>query len=114
MDNKRRSARIAITALAEATLPDGRNLSTYVANISREGLGIYFKGPLETGTEITITLTYHDETGKKKSKTVDGQVKWAYNGFHAVGVALKGLNEKEHGDLLKYIELVEGYNKQSG
>ena len=114
MANKRKSARVAITALAEATLPDGRNLSTYVANISRDGMGIYFKGPLDSGTEISITLTYHDETGRKKTQRVDGQVKWAYNGFHAVGVAFKGLNEKEHGDLLNYIEMVERYNNHSG
>ena len=111
MVQKRRTPRVAITAMAEATLPDGRCLATYVANISREGLGIYFQGPLPTGSDISISLTYHDEIGKKRIQKVDGQVKWAYNGFYAVGVALKGLNEKEHGDLLRYIKLLEEHNK---
>lgn len=111
MAEKRRSPRIAITALAEVTLPDGHRLSSYVANMSREGLGVYFQKPLEAGTELTVQLTYRDSNGKLRTEEVGGQVKWAYNGFYAIGIALKGLNEKEHGDLLRYIESVEERNK---
>lgn len=111
MAEKRRSPRVAVTALAEVTLPDGNTLSSYVANMSRQGIGLYFQKPLATGTELTIKLTYRDEGGKLKAKEVSGQVKWAYDGFYAVGIALTGLDEKEHGELLQYIESVEERNK---
>ena len=111
MTEKRRAPRVAITALAEVILPDGNRLSSYVANLSRQGIGLYFQKPLETGTELTIKLTYRDDVGKLRTKEVVGEVKWAYNGFYAIGIALKGLSEKEHGDLLQYIESVEERNQ---
>jgi PilZ domain len=111
MANQRKSERIAITAMAEVTLPDGRNLSTYVANVSREGVGIYFKEPLPAGTDLNIKITFRDESGATRSETLDGEVKWAYNGFYAVGVMLKGLDLKLHKDLIKYIDEVEQRNK---
>ena len=106
MAEMRRSPRIPITALVEASLPDGRTITTYVANLSREGIGIYFNEPLAEGTEVSIKLSYCDKSGQKKSKNIGGRVKWAYNGFCAAGLALQGLNEKEHGDLLEYIKSV--------
>jgi hypothetical protein len=111
MAEKRRSKRIAITAVAEASFPDGKTLTAYVANLSREGIGIYFKEPLVPGTELTLKLSYHDEQGALKSKDLGGEVKWSYNGFYAVGIGLKGLNDKEHGDLLEYIRSVEERDK---
>ena len=107
MVDKRRSGRVAITALAETNLPDGRTLLAYVANMNREGVSIYFREHLEAGTEISITLSYDDESGKRESTKVGGQVKWSYNGFFAVGIAFKGLNEKEHGDLLQSFGLLD-------
>jgi hypothetical protein len=111
MPEKRRSKRIAITAVAEASMPDGKTLTAYVANMSREGIGIYFKEPLAPGTELSIKLSYHNEQGELKSKKLGGEVKWSYNGFYAVGIGLKGMTEKEHGDLLEYIRAVEERDK---
>lgn len=107
MADKRESTRVAITALAEVNLPDGSSLTTYVANMSRQGIGLYLQKPLEEGTAISIKLNYRDTTGKIRTKQVRGRVKWAYNGFFATGISLEGINEKEHGDLLRYIESVE-------
>ena len=111
MARKQRSARLAIMALVELTLPDGRNIFAYVANMSRGGMGIYLQEPLEAGTEVSIKLTYQDKAGKKKSKIVSGQLKWTYPGFYTAGIALRELNKKEHGDLLKYFESLEQFNR---
>ena len=111
MPRKRKSTRVAVTALAEITFPSGETLSTYVANMSLEGLGLYVKKPIDAGTEIAVKLTYHDESGALKTKTVKGQVKWAYNGFYALGVALQGMDLKEHDDLLQYIRWIDEQNQ---
>ena len=110
MADKRKSTRVAITALAEVNLPDGSSLTTYVANMSRQGIGLYLQKPLEAGTALSIKLNYRDGGGKIKIKQLNGQVKWAYDGFYAIGISIEGLNEKENEDLLQYIESVEERN----
>ena len=107
MSENRKSRRYALTALAEVTLPSGKTVPTYVSNISREGLGIYFRQPLDSGTNLGIKLFYRDMGGQMKSKAIDGEVKWAFNGFYALGVSLKGINDKENADLAEFIDSVE-------
>jgi len=107
MKENRKSERLPLTALAEVELPNGKSVPTYVSNISREGLGIYFREPLEAGTDLNIKLFYWASTGQMKSSQVDGRVKWSKTGFFALGVALNKLNPKEHDDLLEWLEQAE-------
>ena len=112
MDEHRKSKRLALTALAEVTLPNGKNVPTYVSNISREGLGIYFKEPLKAGTDLNIKLFYRNNSGHMKFNMVKGQVKWAFNGFYALGIGLDKLNAKDHGELLDLIDQAENHGSQ--
>ena len=107
MSEKRKNKRIAVKGLAQINLPDGRSYATYVANLSRGGMGIFSKEPLEEGAQLMIKLFYEDRAGKMKTQEVEGQVKWMNDGFFAHGIAIEALNQPEHKDLLAYIESEE-------
>ena len=111
MTNKRRSRRLPITASAEVVLPGGATISSSVANISSKGIGLYIKPTPKAKTPLTIWLTYQDETGKRRTKRLDGEVQWAHDYFNAVGIALKELSEKDQEDLLQYMKSIEELNK---
>ena len=107
MAEKRKTNRVAITALAEMTLPDGDVITSYVANMSRRGIGLYLQKTIDPETQVRVKIMYRIDNGKTKTKEINGRVKWAYPGFFATGISLEGLNEKEHADLLQYIDSVE-------
>jgi hypothetical protein len=109
MKENRKSERFPLTALAEVELPNGKSVPTYISNISRGGLGIYFREPLKAGTDLNIKLFYWASSGQMKSSKVDGRVKWSKPGFFALGIALNELNTKEHDDLLEWIDQAEGH-----
>jgi hypothetical protein len=107
MKENRKSERFPLTALAEVELPNGKNVPTYVSNISREGLGIYFREPLKEGTDLNIKLFYWAPTGQMKASKVEGRVRWSKTGFFALGISLNELNRQEHQDLLDWIDQAE-------
>jgi hypothetical protein len=107
MSDKRKARRVPLKGLAQVYLPDGHNYPTYVANISKGGIGIFMKEQIESGTELAIKLFYEDRAGVIRSDEVKGEVKWANEGFFAHGILLQPLDKKKHKDLFAYIESQE-------
>lgn len=107
MSDKRNGRRVPLKGLAQVYLPDGHNYPTYVANISRGGIGIFLKKEIDPGTELAIKLFYEDRAGNIRSDEVKGEVMWGQGGFFAHGVAIRELNKPKHKDLFAYIESQE-------
>jgi PilZ domain len=103
--DQRKKRRISVVATAVVRQgPSGPPVEAYLVNISYGGVGLYVKDPLQGRVHATINL----RVGAKKRipVTVSGRVTWtkSVGMMYAVGISFEGLNPKDHGALLSFLE----------
>ncbi|MGH7274704.1 MAG: PilZ domain-containing protein [Nitrospiria bacterium] len=104
---KRRFKRLSILSRANVRIRGQKTLvKAYVANISREGVGLYIHKSLPKGSEVTVILHFVDHHGRELTEKIKGKVLWSQKAFTA-GISLKQLSKKEHPRLLTFLGALE-------
>jgi len=104
-DDQRKKKRVNMIAAAVVRpSPSGPPIEAYIINISHGGLGMYVKEPLDGRVQTTINLRVG--TNKRVTETVWGHVTWKkpVGLSYAIGISFEGLNPKDHGVLLSFLE----------
>jgi hypothetical protein len=103
--DQRKNKRIPIIAEATVRCETSNNLiNSYLINISYGGMGIYTKEPLSGRVMIAIGL--FGDSAEKIVETLWGNVIWkkSIGLMYATGISFEGLNPKDHGLLLSFLE----------
>ena len=104
---KRRFKRLSILSRANIRIRGQKaRVKAYVANISREGVGLYVHKTLAVGSEVTVILQFVDHSGRELTEKIQGKVLWSQKAFTA-GISLKELSKKEHPRLLTFLGALE-------
>jgi c-di-GMP-binding flagellar brake protein YcgR len=89
MKKQRREDRPSVVASVKIKLVDGGPLMDAAAiDISRGGMGVYIKRPLEEGSKVVATLLFFDGKGYKTTEGMPGTVRWIleFGGQQATGM----------------------------
>lgn len=103
--NQRQKDRISMFAAAVVrNSPSSPPVEAYIVNISYGGLGMYVKKPLQGRVQTALNLSIGKS--KRVTETIWGQVTWVkpVGTSYAVGISFEGLNPKDHGVLLSFLE----------
>jgi hypothetical protein len=74
---RRRYDRVTIKSVAKITVSAiGKELFTFVGNISRGGLEFYCQEPLPIGKTVTVHLTFLNRQGETLQETLGGTIRW--------------------------------------
>ncbi len=103
----RKKERVPVIAAAFVVNPKQRNspIEAHIVNISYGGVGLYVKEPLEGRVQVAISLGVEEDT--HIAEIVSGHVCWnrrLIGSSWVVGISFEGLNPKEHGRLLSYLD----------
>ncbi len=106
-NENRKKKRVPVIASAFIVSPDHLSspIEGYIVNISYSGVGFYFTEPLEGRVQLAISLEVDEE--EPVAEFVWGQVCWKKKQTRAswvVGISFEGLNPKDHGRLLSYLD----------
>jgi hypothetical protein len=106
-DENRKKQRVPVIAAAFVVNPSHLNspIEAHIANISYGGIGLYFNEPLEGRVQVAISLGVDEE--KPVAEFVWGKVCWKgklTGSSWVIGISFEGLNPKDHGRLLSYLD----------
>jgi hypothetical protein len=104
---KRRFRRLSILSLADVQLKGTKTRhKVYVANISREGIGLYVAKSLPLQREVIVRLQFVNHEGIVLTEKLEGKVVWCRKAF-ATGIAFMPLDKKAHPQLITFLEALE-------
>lgn len=107
MAGKRKQKRLSIFSEAKVRTPKGRASATaYVANISREGLGLYIPKRLSKNQEVSVELHFVDHRGRDRREKVLGKIVWCRQAY-AAGIALDPLSASQNPFLTAFLKALE-------
>ncbi len=103
----RKQDRVPVIAAAFIVSPNQLSspIEAYIVNISYGGVGVHVKEPLEGRVQVAISLGIDQD--KHVAEMVWGNVCWQgrlIGSSWVVGISFEGLNPKDHGRLLSYLE----------
>ena len=113
MGNRRRHRRVTFLKEMEISCHDKKTVKALAVNISRSGLVVYCKQPLEPGKEISLNLPFVDEYNVDRTEAIIGDICWIkpLEDFYATGIQFRLLNEHDHFMLLAYLNYAEWFEK---
>jgi len=81
-----------------------------VHDVSREGMGVYVKGPYQKGDILLVKISVKTEEGEAINESLYGRVAWATRlepeGQYAIGLEFHDM-EKKNPALYEYIKRLE-------
>ncbi len=106
-NENRKKERVPVIASAFVVNPHHLSspVEAYIVNLSYGGVGLYVKEPLEGRVQVAISLGVDKDT--HVAEMVWGHVCWKgrlIGSSWVVGISFEGLNPKDHGRLLSYLE----------
>ncbi|MDC4226923.1 MAG: PilZ domain-containing protein [Candidatus Manganitrophus sp.] len=78
MENRRKHTRVPLMTVARIT-PHGlqNTVDALVHDVSREGMGVYVKGPYQKGDILLVKISVKTEEGEAINESLYGRVAWA-------------------------------------
>ena len=106
-NENRKKERVPVIASAFVVNPNqlGSPIEACIVNLSYGGVGLYVREPLEGRVQVAISLGF--EKDKHVAEMVWGHVCWKGRlpgSWWVVGISFEGLNPKDHGRLLAYLD----------
>ena len=106
-NENRKKERVPVIAAAFVVNPNELSspIEAHIVNISYGGVGLSVKEPLEGRVQVAISLGVEEDT--HIAEMVTGHVCWKRSliGLSwVVGISFEGLNPKDHGRLLSYLD----------
>jgi hypothetical protein len=115
MVERRKHLRVTIKSVADAAI-DGQpeHFESFIGGISRGGLELYAKRPIEKGMRLQLLLDFLDKDGKPQREMVRGQVRWAllFDDNRLAGIQFdQVITEQNHPLLFAYLQHAERFYK---
>ncbi len=113
MIENRKFTRVSIKSVADVMISGSLANQAYLGEISRGGLEMYTKLPLQKDVTYTIKPYFLFE-GREMTETLKGKVKWSHpirNDFVSGIEFTKAVTDNSYPNLFRCIEQAEVYNE---